>query len=192
MNIVWTSILIISSIILLIVDPENTFSYMLDGSEKAINLTLQLWSVYALWLGILQIIEDTGLDKVFCKMLRPVISFLFVGVDDYTAEQIAINITSNILGMGNASTPSGINAIAGMYKGNKKITGNMGILVIFNTANIQLIPTTIIGIRVIHNSVSASSIILPTIITSLVSLFVGVFMAKLCARIFLKEGKDEK
>ena len=190
MNFVWTSVLVVGLIILIVINPENAFSYMLEGSEKAINLSLQLWSVYAIWLGILQIIEDTGLDKVICDILRPIILYLFVGVDEYTAEQIAINITSNILGMGNASTPSGINAIAGMYKGDKKITGNMGVLVIFNTANIQLIPTTIIGIRILHKSISASSIIIPTIITSIVSLVVGIFCAKICAKIFLKEGKN--
>ena len=165
MNFVWTSVLVVGLLILIIVDPENAFSHMLQGSEKAIDLSLQLWSVYAIWLGILQIMEDTGLDKVVCRVLKPIILYLFVDVDEYTAEQIAINITSNILGMGNASTPSGINAIAGMYKGDKRITGNMGVLVIFNTANIQLIPTTIIGIRILHKSVSASSIIIPTIAT---------------------------
>ena len=132
------------------------------------------------------------MDKVFCRILRPVIRILFRGVDEQTAQYIAVNIASNILGMGNACTPSGINAIAGMYNGGKRITGNMGVLVIFNTANIQLIPTTIIGIRVLHKSIAPSSIILPTIITSILSLMVGIVLAKLCAKIFLKEGKKER
>ena len=189
MNVVWTSILIIGLIILMVIDPENAFSIMLDGSNKAIELSLSLWAVYALWLGVLQIIEDTGLNKVFCKILRPVIKVLFKDIDEYTAEQISINLASNILGMGNACTPSGINAIAGMDKGKGRVTGNMGLLVIFNTANIQLIPSTIIGIRILHGSFNSSSIIIPTIVTSVVTLIVGIVLSKICARIFLKEKR---
>ena len=70
MNIVWTSIFVIGLIILMVIDPENAFSIILDGSNKAIELTLSLWAVYAFWLGILQIVEDTGLDKVFCNILN--------------------------------------------------------------------------------------------------------------------------
>ncbi|MBE5735431.1 MAG: hypothetical protein E7361_03200 [Clostridiales bacterium] len=186
MNIVWTIILIVSLIVMLVVDPENAFNTMLSGSEQALNLSIKLLAVYALWLGILQIIEDTGLDKVFAKWLNPIIRWLFPNVDEYTSGQIAINLTSNLLGMGNACTPSGINAIAGMYKGGKVINSNMALLVVLNTTNIQLIPTTIIGIRILHNSVMASSIIIPTIITSAVSVVFGVLMAKLCAKISRK------
>ena len=191
MNVVWTSILIIGLIVLMVIDPENAFSVMLDGSNKAIELSLSLWAVYALWLGVLQIIEDTGLDKVFCKVLKPVIGILFKDIDEYTKEQLAVNLASNILGMGNACTPSGINAIAGMYNKEKKLTGNMGLLVIFNTANIQLIPTTIIGIRILHGSAIPSKIIVPTIITSLLSLIVGIVLSKVCARVFLKEERGK-
>ncbi len=186
MNVVWVIILISSLCVLLVINPENAFNTMLDGSEQALNLSIKLLAVYALWLGILQIIEDTGLDKVFCKILNPIIRLLFPNVDEYTRGQIAINLTSNLLGMGNACTPSGINAIAGMYKGGKTINSNMSLLVVLNTTNIQLIPTTIIGIRILHDSIAASSIIIPTIITSAVSVIVGVVLSKLCSRIFLK------
>ncbi|MBQ4558506.1 MAG: hypothetical protein IJA61_03960 [Clostridia bacterium] len=191
MNIVWTITLIASLIVMLVIDPANAFSEMLNGSEQAINLSIKLWAVYALWLGILQIIEDTKLDEVFKKLLNPIISILFKDVDEYTKNQIAINITSNLLGMGNACTPSGINAIGGMYKGGNSITGNMSMLIVFNTANIQLIPTTIIGIRILHGSANSSSIIFPTILTSIASVTLGIFLSKICAKIFLKEKKHE-
>ncbi len=171
---------------LMLINPDTAFSTMLDGSRQAINLCVELWAVYAVWLGVLKIIEDTGLDKVFGKILQPIIRMLFPGVDEYAANQIAINITSNILGMGNACTPSGINAIAGMDKGGNTITTNMSLLVIFNTTNIQLIPTTIIGIRILHGSLNASSIIFPTIITSLSTLLIGIILAKICGKVFLK------
>ena len=176
--------------IMLVIDPENAFNSMLNGSEQALNLCIKLMAVYALWMGILQIIEDTGLDKVFARWLCPIIRFLFPNVDEYTSGQIAINLTSNLLGMGNACTPSGINAIAGMYKGGKSINSNMSLLVVLNTTNIQLIPTTIIGLRILHGSIIASSIILPTIITSFVSVIVGVVLSKICAKIFLNSEES--
>ena len=173
-------------IIMLVIDPENAFNSMLSGSEQALNLCIKLMAVYALWMGILQIIEDTGLDKVFAKWLSPIIRHLFPNIDEYTSGQIAINLTSNLLGMGNACTPSGINAIAGMYKGGKVINSNMSLLVVLNTTNIQLIPTTIIGLRILHDSISASSIILPTIITSAISVTVGIVLSKVCAKVCLR------
>ena len=188
MNIVWSVILIAGLIILMIIDPNNAFARMLEGSEKAIELSIKLWAVYALWLGILQIIEDTKLSKVFQRILSPIIAFLFPNVDDYTKEQIVINLASNILGMGNACTPSGINAIGGLAGNRRRINSNMATLIIFNTANIQLIPTTIIGIRVLHQSAAASSIIVPTIITSCVSVVVGVVISKICGKLFDRGG----
>ena len=168
----------------MIIDPNNAFATMLEGSEKAISLSIKLWAVYALWLGILQIIEDTRLSKVFQRVLSPLINLLFPNADEYTKEQIAINIASNILGMGNACTPSGINAIGGLAGKRNRINSNIATMIMFNTANIQLIPTTIIGIRVLHQSIAPSSIIIPTIITSFASVVLGVVCCKLCGKMF--------
>ena len=194
MNIVWTSILILGLGVLVFIDPDNAFTTMLAGSEKAIDLSIKLWAVYALWLGVLQIMEDTHLDRFFTKILKPAINRLFGSADEYTRGQIAINITCNIFGMGNACTPSGINAVAGMDEGRGIVTGDMAMLIMFNTANIQLVPTTIIGKRIWHGSGSPSSIIIRTTLTSLGSDVLGVALCKLCAKIFdqNKKGRGKK
>ena len=111
MNLVWTSVMLVGIGMLLLNNVEATMDALFAGGNKAIALSLKLWGIYTLWLGILKIVEDTGLDKKLSKLLRPIIRLLFGKTDEYTENQIAINITSNLLGMGNASTPSGMNAI---------------------------------------------------------------------------------
>ena len=184
MNIVWSGVMLVGLGMLLFGNIDIALQSILDGGSKAISLSLKLWGIYAVWLGILRIVEETGLDKKLAKLFTPLIRFLVGKTDDYTSSQVAINITSNLLGMGNAATPSGINAIAGLDKGSKYATTAMIMIVVLNSSSLQLIPTTIIGLRVLAGSVSASNIILPTLLATAVTTVVGVLLVKLCGRIF--------
>lgn len=170
---------------------DSAFATILSGSEKAIALSLKLWSIYAIWLGLLKIVEETELDKKIAKLLSPIINFLIGKTDDKTKNYIAINLTSNLLGMGNASTPSGIEGIAGLDKGSKYITTAMAMFFILNVTNIQLIPTTVISLRAMHGSGNANDIILPTIIASIASTVTGIILIKLCKKLFRKGDKNE-
>lgn len=183
MNLVWTSFVIIGLGLLLFKNVDIAFATMLSGSQKAIALTLKLWAIYAVWLGVLRIVEDTGLNAKISKLLSPIINKLFGKQDEETKNQIAINITSNLLGMGNACTPSGIKALKGMDKGSNIATSSMIMLMILNTSSLQLLPTTVIGLRVSHGSISPNDIIIPTLIATFVSTFSGILMCKLCEKI---------
>lgn len=185
MNFVWTSIMLVGMGLLLINNVEATMTALFNGGSKAIALALKLWGIYTLWLGILKIVEETGLDKKLSKLFRPIIRKLFGKTDEYTENQIAINITSNLLGMGNASTPSGINAIAGLdNKMSKYATSSMIMLIILNSTSLQLIPTTIIGLRITAGSTDPSNIILPTLIATIISTLAGVLLVKIFSKIF--------
>jgi len=184
MNFVWTSVMLIGLGLLTINNADIAVSSMLAGGSKAISLALKLWGIYTLWLGILKIVEDTGLDKKLSKLLSPIIKLLFGKTDEYTKNQIAINITSNLFGMGNASTPSGMNAIAGLDKGSKYATSGMIMVIILNSTSMQLIPTTVVGLRAAAGSLSAGDIILPTFIATLCSTVAGIMLVKLFSKIF--------
>ncbi|MGN0961686.1 MAG: spore maturation protein [Christensenellales bacterium] len=184
MNWVWTSIMLVGLGMLLVNNVDIAVSSILEGGSKAISLSLKLWGIYAVWLGILKIVEETGLDKKLSKLFRPLINKLIGKTDEYTSNQIVINITSNLLGMGNASTPSGINAIAGLDKGSKYATASMIMILMLNSTSLQLIPTTIVGLRISAGSVSASDIIIPTLISTLASTLVGILLVKICSKIF--------
>ena len=100
-------------------------------------------------------------------------------------------MTSNLLGMGNAATPSGIDGMAGLDKGSKYITTAMAMFFILNVTNLQLIPTTVISLRAMHGSTNANDIILPTLIASISSTLTGIILVKLCKKMFKKGDKNE-
>lgn len=185
MNFVWTSVILVGMGLLLFNNVELAMNALLTGGSRAVALTLKLWGIYTIWLGVLKIVEETGLDKKLAKLLRPVIKLLFGKTDEYTENQIAINITSNLFGMGNACTPSGMNAIKGLDNNcGKYATSAMIMVIILNSTSLQLIPTTIIGLRITAGSVTPTDIIIPTLIATLVSTLSGILLVKIFSKIF--------
>lgn len=184
MNLVWTGVMLVGLGLLVINNVDIAVASILEGGSKAISLSIKLWGIYAVWLGVLKIIEDTGLDKKLSRLFSPLIKFLCGKTDKETSNQIAINITSNLLGMGNASTPSGMNAIAGLDKGSKYATAGMIMILILNSTSLQLIPTTVIGLRTAAGSVNPSDIIIPTLIATLASTIAGIILVKIFSKIF--------
>lgn len=191
MNLIWVAIMIVGLGIMLFSNVDMAFATILTGSEKAIALSLKLWAIYAIWLGLLKIVEETHLDQKIAKLLSPIIDYLVGKTDDKTKSYIAINLTSNLLGMGNASTPSGIDGMAGLDKGSKYITTAMAMFFILNVTSLQLIPTTVISLRVLHGSKSANDIILPTLISTIASTISGVVLVKMLKRCFRKGDRNE-
>ncbi|MBO5982660.1 MAG: spore maturation protein [Clostridia bacterium] len=150
---------------------------MIEGVSGAINLVIKLIAIYSIWLSVLKMAEQTQLDKKLSQLLKPVVKKLFKGESDDAYKWISINLASNMLGMGGASTPAGIKAMENMQKGDKA-TNNMDLLVVINATSIQLIPATIIALRASWNSANPSSIILPTLISSTIATVVGVILCK--------------
>ena len=174
MNFIWCLLVISGILTLTFINPNLAFSSLLDGSENAINLSIKLWAIYSLWLGLLHIIEETKLNEKIAKILTPLIKFLFGKTDEKTSAQISLNITSNLLGLGNASIPSGISAMENLSKGKNYLTTSMLMLLILNSCNLQIIPSTIISLRATHGSINSADIILPNLIASFLSLILGI------------------
>lgn len=184
MNTVWVSILIVGLSLLLLNNPQLAFESIQNGSEKAIALCIKLWAIYSIWLGLLKILEDTGLDKKISKKMDKLINFLMGKTDAETKNAIAVNLTSNLLGMGNACTPSGIKGMSGLDKGSKYITNAMAMFFILNVTSLQLLPTTIVSLRATHNSLNSGDIIFPTLIATTVTTVTGVILIKICGKVF--------
>ena len=181
MNLVFTILLLASSILLLIVNPAEIFPAMIEGVDGAINLLIKLTAIYSIWLSLLKLLEKTGLDKKLSRLLRPIVKRLFRGESEDSYKWISINLASNMLGMGGASTPAGIKAMELMQKGDKA-TDNMDLLVVINATSIQLIPATVIALRASWNSANPSSIILPTLISSTLATVAGVILCKIFSK----------
>lgn len=181
MNIAFTAIAFASLVALTIISPETAFSTMIDGVRNAILLMLKLTAIYAVWLGMLKMMKETRIDKALSRLLRPLVKRLFKHESDECYDYIAVNLASNMLGMGGAATPAGIKAIGTMTTNGEKATDNMLLLIVINATSIQLIPATVISIRASAGSANAASIFLPTLIATFVSTFSGILICKTLA-----------
>lgn len=179
--------MILSIAALIFVQPQSVISEMTRASMDVINLCITLLAVYTVWLGILEIVDATGLGAKLARLLRPLIRKLFKINDPETEKYIALNMSSNILGLGNASTPMGIKAMQRLDDGSGKITAPMIMLLIVNATSIQLFPTTVVGLRAQAGSVDPTSIILPTILGTIITCITAITATKTCEKIFFKK-----
>jgi spore maturation protein A len=155
---------------------------MIDGVRNAILLILKLTAIYAVWLSVLKMMEATGLDKKLSGALKPIIKRVFKGESDKSYQWISVNLASNMLGMGGASTPAGIKAMNSMCIEEGKATDNMLMLLVINATSIQIIPATVIALRATAGSTDASSVFLPTLISTLSSTIIGGILCKLFSK----------
>jgi len=121
--------------------------------------------------------EDSGINKKLSKILTPITKKIFGKVDDETNELLCMNISCNILGMGGAATPIGMKAMQKLDDGSGVANRAMIMLIIFASTSMQILPTTVIGLRITAGSVNASNIILPTIISAILTTVIGIGLA---------------
>ena len=180
-----------SLVTLLFINPEDCINAMMTAGGDAVSLTFRLLGIYAVWLGIIALVDASGLSNKIANLLEPAIDWLFGKTDNETKKYIAMNLSANMLGMGNACTPTGLKAMEGLDKHNNSVTASMAMimLVVINATSIQLIPTTIIGLRQQYGSTTSSDIILPTLIATIISTLIGVLLVKLCNKIFKRRSK---
>ena len=186
MNAIWLIILLSSIGTLLFVNPDSALTAMLNGSNNAVSLALTLIASYGFWLGFFKLLEKTGASKIVTKLLRPVIRLLFKDIDKETESLISMNMSANLLGLGNASTPVGISAMNRLEKDGKKANANMIMLSVISATSLQLIPSTVIGMRIAHGSSAPTSFLFPCIIATVSSTAIGVVLVKLISLVLSK------
>lgn len=154
------------------------------GAQNGVALTLTLLGVMCFWSGIMEIAKRAGIVLMIERALRPVMRLLFkdvpVGSDAMNA--IVMNISANLFGMGNAATPLGLRAMGELDRLNRRderASDAMCAFVVVNTASIQIIPATLLALRVAANSAAPNEIMLPVWITSAAALLGGIFAAKM-------------
>ena len=133
----------------------------------------------ALWLGIMKIAEDAGLLKKLSQKIACILKYLFPEIpkNHESLSYIASNVICNMFGLGNAATPFGLKAMQSLQTLNdKKDTASKSMItfLVLNTSGLTLIPTTILSLRMLHKSVEPTTIVLPCLIATFVSTFVGL------------------
>ena len=185
MNIVWTVTTIVALAVLTIANPQSVLTVCLDSSSQALTTALGLCGVYCLWLGIFEIAEKCKLVEKLSGCFERLNKFLYGNVEKVAAEYISLNLASNLLGVGNAATPSAISAIKIMEK-DEKLSRAGAMLFVVNATSVQLIPTTVIGLRASMGSANPSDILLPNLISTIITSVVGI------ALVFAFYGKAKK
>ena len=163
--------------------PENVLSCMIDASSGAFKLALEMCAVYAVWLGLLEIVDASGLSGKLAKLLHPLIKKIFKIDDAETEKMIALNMSANMLGLGNASTPMGIAAMRRLDNGSGVASHAIIMLIVLNSTSIQLLPSTIIGLRASAGAANPADIILPTLLSTLCTFILGIFLVMFIGKI---------
>lgn len=184
MSKIWLFLMVIAMGVITLFNPTLALTSFNSAGETVVKLCISLLGIYAIWLGFIEVLEETGITNKLAKILSPIIDFLFNKPSSEAKKNIAINFSGNILGIGNAATPSGIRAMECMQDGSGTATTSMIMLMVINSCSIQILPTTVIGLRASAGSLSAGDIILPTILTSICSLIIGITLVKICSKIF--------
>ena len=162
-------------------------SEMISASAGALNLCIEFCAVYAVWLGILELIDKSGLGEKLAHLLRPVIKKLFKIDNPEIEKMIALNMSANMLGLGNASTPLGIKAMQALDDGSGVATTAMIMLIVINATSIQLLPSTVIGLRASAGSLNPADIILPTLLSTICTSLLGIILVKVISRFWRRK-----
>jgi spore maturation protein A len=153
----------------------------INMSKVAVEISIGLVGIMALWLGIMKIAEASGLIKIIARALKPITVRLFpdVPADHPAMGSIVLNMSANMLGLGNAATPLGLKAMEELQELNPKKDTASNAMVMFlaiNTSSVQIIvPATVVALM----GVAASQIFITTILATLASTITAIFMVKL-------------
>ena len=174
-------------------------SAALDSAGDAVSLCITMIGVMALWVGLMEIAQKSGLIAKLTRGIQPFISFLFPRIPKGhpAREYIATNLIANVLGLGWACTPAGLKAMEELAKleaergtpgyadesGKRVASNEMCTFLILNISSLQLIPVNMIAYRSQYGSVNPAGIIAPAIVATFISTLVAVVYCK---------GKDRR
>ncbi|MBP3421919.1 MAG: nucleoside recognition protein [Lachnospiraceae bacterium] len=167
---------------------------VIDSAKEAVQLCITMLGVVALWTGLMQIAQDSGLVESLTKKLKPVLKFLFprIPMEHPAMSYISLNSIANILGLGWAATPAGLKAMEALAdlekeRGNveylqkdkeRTASNEMCIFLILNISSLQLIPVNIIAYRSQYGSVNPTAVIAPAIIATFINTVVAIIYCK--------------
>jgi spore maturation protein A len=175
MNVIWVVLLSVSIVFAISTGNLEPFTKSIfEGAKSAVEISLFLLGIVSVWMGITRILEDSGLIYRIAHLFRPIISRLFRNIpgDHPSISIITLNVLANLFGLGNAATPLGIKAMQELDSLNEDkgtVTYEMMIFIVLNTASIQLIPFSVIGILTGFGAREPAGIVLPVLIATVIS-----------------------
>ena len=166
--------------------PEVAAAAM-EGARAAVDLCLSIAGMLCLWSGVMEVMRRSGLSGQLSLLLRPVLGRLFpeAAGDQRIMDSISANVSANLLGLGNAATPLGIEAAKGLAKKSPgRASDGLCMLIVCNTASIQLIPTTVAAVRAAEGCAAPFDILPAVWLASGLSVCAGILACKLLSRLW--------
>jgi len=182
MNAIWLILFSVSIVFAIFTGNLEPFTKSIfEGAKSAVEISLFLLGIVSVWMGITRILEDSGLIFRIAHLFKPIISRLFRNIPEGhpSISAITLNVLANLFGLGNAATPLGIKAMQELDTLNEDkgtITFEMMIFIVLNTASIQLIPFSVIGILAGYGASSPAAVVLPVLIATVISAIAALMM----------------
>lgn len=187
-NKIWAFFIVIGIVFCIVTGNLEGINYeILNSAKSSLDMILKIFPVMALWLGIMNIAKEAGLLTKLSNFISPVLGKIFPEIPKghESLSLIASNIVVNMFGLGNAATPFGLKAMKSLQSLNKKkdtASRSMITFLIINTSGVTLIPTTVISLRMMHNSSNPTEIVLACIIATTISTICAIIIDYLIAR----------
>ena len=157
-----------------------------QGVQQAVTFCLTVGGMICLWSGVMEVMRRSGIAAGLSKLLHPVLRRLFprASRDAQTLDALSMNVSANLLGLGNAATPLGVRAVQRMKlrSGGDAASDEMCMLIVMNTASMQLLPTTVASVRAGLGAAKPFEILVPVWLASVCSVGAGIFAAKVLRR----------
>lgn len=180
---IWSGMVVLSLAFgLLTGNLEAVTAAALDGAGSAVQLGLSMAGMLCLWSGVMEIMNACGLSAGLARAFRPLLRRLLPNAcrDGETLAAVSANVSANLLGLGNAATPLGVQAARRMARGCRGTASDeLCMLVVLNTASIQLLPATIGSLRAAMGSAAPFDILPAVWLSSVLSVAAGLSAARL-------------
>lgn len=165
---------------------------VLEGASAAVELTLALMGAMCLWTGIAKVLDIAGFTAFLSKLLKPIFRVLYPEASSkgVAIDEISASFGANLLGLGNAALPFGLQAMEALtLKGNGKeisdtASDDMVMFAVLNTVPVQLMPASLIALRVAAGSAAPYEIILPVWICSAATTAFAAILCRQSAKVF--------
>ena len=183
---VWTGMVVLSLVFGLLTGRlDAVANAALEGARSAIDLSISMAGILCLWSGVMEIMSACGLSASLARAFRPLLRRLLPNAcrDEETLATISANVSANLLGLGNAATPLGIRATQRMARGCGGVASDeLCLLVVLNTASIQLLPATVASVRSAAGCQTPFDILPAVWLASVLSVTAGLSAAWLLSR----------
>ena len=189
-NYIWFVMIFLGLIVGIFTGNGEGISNAIIGSiDSTVSFIIGLVGLMCFWCGVMKVAEKSGFTEKLAKLMKPILKLIFKesAKDEKALGAIVMNITANMMGLGNAATPFGIKAMEEMDRLNNekgRASNDMALFLVLNAACIQLVPSTVLSIRAAAGSINPGAIILPAIISTGTAAIVGVICCKILQRYF--------